>query len=297
MAGIIPYKQAVTKGPQGKPLVIVTTPQYLEDTLRGLRVEKKHQHLTVVVSGAIGDISLHVHSGIRTLKIVHSKFDDPACNNYLFVNGSSTLAGMRLDEWGTKRSQSRLLKKHAVLLGKHVKIRVDPNMHPGWAKSAGDVSDSERDRLRRHVKTVQDFSKGGATLRDCRAAISAIAGVAVGTTKLIVGLKGMAGGVAFQMHTPLWGVKVAAFGLKASAVASVAGPAILLGAATAALVYIITWDSFWDWFKGFVARLWQMTVDFLGWLCSWVRRAILSDSDGHYSSSGYRPRHPGLWMG
>ncbi|KAK4243782.1 hypothetical protein C7999DRAFT_35889 [Corynascus novoguineensis] len=283
---------------RGKPLVIVTTPENLRNTLRRIRRNKNYLNMTVVVSGAIGEISLRVHSGIRVLKVVHADFDDADCSDYLFVNGASTLAGVRLDEWGTvtKESHKGLLKKHAVLLGKHVKIRVNPGNHPAWAKSASNVSEPDQEKLRRHFDTVKNYSKGGVTWKDCRAAVSTIAGIAVGTTKLVVGLKGMAGGIAFQLQTPLWGVKFAAFGLKASAVASVAGPAVLLGAATAVGVYIIPWESWWDWLKGFVARVWEWTVDLWGRFCSLVRKIFIGDAKGEPGYVRTRARRANMQM-
>ncbi|EFX05630.1 hypothetical protein CMQ_3699 [Grosmannia clavigera kw1407] len=347
-----------------KTLVFVATPEDLADAIRQVEHNGLSKDLTIVVSGAIPDLSLHVGSDVRALKVIRCEFEHTDCHERLFMDGASTLAETRLDEWGM--GDRATFEQHAVLLGRNILIKTNmnnmsavskrnqsqtqaaaaggeastkatskglnkapsrssskapsrspskppsrsPSKSPGHTSSHSSshgsghasghalgrtpshgpssgpsnalVKASSKDstqtvseeQMRRYIQVAEQYAQNLTTWEECRDVVSTLVDRVVGQDKVLVGLKGIAGGVAFQLQTPLWSAKMAALGLKTSSLVSLGGSVVILGTAAAVAVYFFPWSDFWDSLRTLMSIFWKWAGDMWDKFCSNVRAAL-----------------------
>lgn len=247
---------------QGKAPVLVTTPQYLQHTIDTMPRDRQYYHLAILASRKVDEIALHVPSHIRTLNIYRCPHYDEG-RGKLLVNGASTFKSIRLDEW-----QSRP-HRHGIFLGRGVGIKVG-EMRAGsiWSDTVDSLSMEEKEDIGAYYKQMYAHGRReDSWWKSWKAPIAAILGILSGTAKAISSLQCTSGGVFVDYG---FGNSAPRTPVRSTAIASAAGPAVMLGVRFAAAVYFIPWDSLLSWLKGVFERLWGKFVTFWDKLCSWM---------------------------
>ncbi|KAH7021458.1 uncharacterized protein B0I36DRAFT_367868 [Microdochium trichocladiopsis] len=273
---------------QGKGAIEVTTAPDLQYTLDRITMEDRPTNLIIVASRYIRNLGFDVDSSdsnLESLKILcasprSKQASDSKRNSMqhqkaeLFLDGASTFGGVRLDQWGMAHGQ------HKVYLGENVKIRPELDM---LEKSLRTAWNQRANGMREHFNTMRNTNMLGEWWKEWRGPVAGLLGACVTTTKL---------GVAFSTTT----ITVSGsygFGLLAgsasysttTAVATAAGPALLLGAATAAMVYFVPWEDLLGCFQSCFGSFWDWLMD----LISGIRERFVQWSSAQrtrYSSSG-----------
>lgn len=265
--------------------MLFTTPERLQSTIDTMKLSPKHRTLNLLASPDIPDLAFHVPSHFTTLKILRcAKHRD---GGTLLVDGSSTYNAVRLDKWQAHRH-----KNHTLVVGhkRGVRIRLgDLAELPHWARCRSQFSEGEQDELRRQFGRLTGGSDGGKSGWDeVKGAVAAIMGIVGGGVKLSAGLSGSAGGVYARYTFGMHALEIGAAGAKIAAVATAAGPAVVLGVGAATAVYFIPWESLFGWLKGALACIWDkigaLWERFKDWVRSWF------SSQGEETSLDIFPR-------
>jgi hypothetical protein len=261
----------------GKSLVLVTTDDWLQETIATLQDYPQFKNLIILVTAEVDAISFRVHFRFKTLTILRGGHRD----GQLLINGASTFHKVRLDGWQEKGRKQRLY------LGPGVKIQVSFSRNSSWANSGNNLSASQRQELRQHLQGMRETTMNGKWWHQWKGPIATILALVTGTGKLAIGLKAAAGGVYVNFQLGAMTLKVGAAAMKASAIATAAGPAILLGAGVAVAVYFIPWDDVFVWLKDvlscfldWISALW---ASFRSWLGRQMQNNHTDESSGRGS--------------
>ncbi|KAH0592130.1 hypothetical protein MHUMG1_10082 [Metarhizium humberi] len=247
---------------RGSPLVFFTTAELLQDTIDAVGLSRERRILTLLFSPVVDEISFHVPSHFKQLKILRCvKRSD---GGKLLVHGSSTYNDVRLDKW-----QAHKHGRHELLVGyKHgVRIKIADIVNlPNWSRCRGEFGDSEKSQLRQHFETLSKDSDW----HKVRGPVAAILGIVVGTAKFTVALGGAVGGIHVKYAFGLHALEIGAGGAKFTVVATAAGPAVALGVLAAAAVYFVPWEHLFDWLRGAVSCVWDKACEIWEKFKDWV---------------------------
>ena len=253
-------------------LVEVTTRKRLNQILDKLDSYEEIESVFMLVSRKVHNISFSVRGeNITDLKIV--RCNDGQEGN-VTINGGSTFGGTRLDQWQVNSERRLYIGEHGV------QIRVeDPSVIPGWADAhkspaTAAVSDRVKDLKTQLEKTEGASSSTWTEWWDkWNGPAAAAVGIATATTKYAFDLKGVVGGVAVRhtVSSPLFKstTEVAAFGAKLSSVVTAAGPAVILGVASAAAVYFVPWERFFGWLGDSIKSIFKAFSSLKEWFLGW----------------------------
>lgn len=240
-------------GRLGKSRALVTSPEALAGTINEVKDDPEHRHLLLLASSEIEYLDFHVQSTSSLMVFRVAKQERR--RKQLFVSGTSTYNGVRLDEWAATRHSRK------VLLGRGVHVEVDLAGSHRWDSAASVLSSAQRDEIRAHLQRMHNTRMSGNWWREWKGTVAAILGIVVTGAKLTFGMKAAVGGIFVNWSFAGHVFQAGAFGAKASAVATAAGPAVLLGAGVAAAVYFVPWESLFQWLRGALSRIWDWICD------------------------------------
>lgn len=119
--------------------------------------------------------------------------------------------------------------------------------------------------------------------------VAAILGLITGTGRCAFNINAAASGIILEYKLEATCLKFAAGTAKLSASATAVGPAILLGAGVAALVYIIPWGHVLSLIQGIFSSVWNWICNLWESLSTWVQSRAsesLGGSNTHTSWPG-----------
>lgn len=246
-------------------MVLVTTSDWLQDTIRDVRRDGRRKTMVIMASTDVTHITFKVwSSSIKTLKVLRcGHYDDP--EGCLIINGSATFAGARMDEWHSSRP-----KRRDVYLGKGVCIQVDSDTAPSWLGSTDSLSYEQRQIVRGYMQRMQNTNMKGCWWKKWRSLIAGFLGVVITSVKLAAGFKASASSVFVNFKLGTAVLQAGAFKTSLSAIATAAGPAVLLGASAAACVYFIPWEDLFVWLRGAFDTLWDWITSLWSKLKIWL---------------------------
>ncbi|KAK0383940.1 hypothetical protein NLU13_8031 [Sarocladium strictum] len=182
----------------------------------------------------VPEIDFDVHDSVKTLHVLRCEHEkDP--DGQPAINGSARFANASLSNWTEKRRKGKKL-----YIGYGVVIRATASNLSSWASSTSDLSSSQRQSIESYLNLMDQTDMRTSWWKEWKGLVASIVGIGVTSTKLAIAAKATASGFYFSMN--LLGVGSLQLGtLKAAAsvVATPAGPAVLLGATTAAAFYFI----------------------------------------------------------
>ncbi|KAK2811990.1 hypothetical protein FQN50_001698 [Emmonsiellopsis sp. PD_5] len=274
----------------------IVTPTRLQRTIDKIEHRGTISEIIMIAHDSVPGISFHITStNILELQILRCPDPGPKpphshCPpSNLVVDGASTFCGTRLDEWELRQDMER-----SLYLGQRgVIIRADPSRIPGWELAApsdaissptsspnlsGNIIEQLKNALDQTIAIGMGKSppaswaerwelwKGAATL------VLELATAA----KVTCEVDGAAGGGVFvkifktaaalaTQHT----FEAVGIGTKFAAIATAAGPAVALGAATAVAVYFIPWEDLFRYLGLAIRWIFERLVPLLGWFRSW----------------------------
>lgn len=252
--------------------MLFTTPERLQDTIDAMELSPKQRTLNLLASPDIPEISFHVPGHFASLKVLRcARHRD---GGTLLVDGSSTYNSVRLDKWQAHRH-----KNHTLVVGYKRGVRIklaDLVSLPNWARCRSQFSEAEQDELRRQFGRLGG-GKGGWD--DVKGAVAAIMGIVGGGVKLSAGMSASAGGVYAKYTFGMHALEIGAAGARMAAVATAAGPAVVLGVGAAAAVYFIPWESLFEWLKAALSCIWDQIRALWERFKSWVRSLVSSQEE------------------
>ncbi|KAK2777145.1 hypothetical protein FQN53_002345 [Emmonsiellopsis sp. PD_33] len=276
----------------------IVTPTRLQRTIEKIEHRGTISEIIMIAHESVPGISFHIASSdILELQIL--RCPDPAPKtphcppSNLVVDGASTFCGTRLDEWELRQDMER-----SLYLGQRgVLIRADPSRIPGWdlAAPSADATASPRPssipnlsgNMIEQLKNALDQTiaigmgksapeswaerwelwKGAATLvleLVTAAKVTCEVDARVDGGGIFVKIFKAAAALATQ-HT----FEAVGIGTKFAAIATGAGPAVALGAATAVAVYFIPWEDLFRYLGLAIRWIFERLVPLLGWFRSW----------------------------
>lgn len=253
-----------------------TTVEGLQGTIDALGDVRKYPTLNILASREIPELlPFHAPSSFEELKVLRcARRDDQGT---LMINGSSTYAKVRLDEW-----QERKRYGHTLVLGfeRGVRIKLSnvANLQ-NWGRCRDTFSEAETAEVEQKFKELPPST---GSWDNAKGTVAAIMGIVVGGGKFCMSLKasGAVGGLCFKYSFGIHSVQIGMAGAKFSAVATAAGSGLVLGMAAAAAVYYIPWGSLLDWLQGALCSIWNVVSSFWQSFKDWVMR-LFSSSTTH----------------
>lgn len=270
-----------------KTAVFVTTPADLQDTIDNtIKPNAKYGPLWLLFGPGITSTTFDVPGNIPELQV--HRFAPDGVRKRFEIAGSSTYHNVRLDKW-----EAHTHKRHVLKLGHPmgVIIKLEGLMDiRSWCMASRSPDEDKQADLEENFERVRRH-KGDWD--EVRKPVAAIFGLLLGTTKFIAGLKLTAGGFyakyAFGMHA----AEIGMGGVKLTAVATAAGPAVVLGVAAAAAVYFIPWTDLFSWLKNAVSWMWDKVKDIWDTFICWLKRLFgfeQGGKGGSFSGHGQVPR-------
>lgn len=274
---------------------MVTTVEDLQVAIETIRKEFRHfKVLTILVSAQVDALyPFAVGSRIQTLQIFRCGPNTDR-NGRLLIAGNSTFNKVSLDKWQEEERNGRKL-----LVGDGVGVRVHSKWRSSAASSVFNLDKKEQEELKAHLEAMREVKMHKNWWKNWKGPVAAILGLVTTTGKIVVGLKVAAGGAFVDFNCAAFSLKAGTVGFKASTVATVMGPAVLLGVGVAAAVYFIPWDDLISWIgslisrlSSWIARLWE---GFLSWWNQWLEdiqtwcRQWQDDHAARPSKRGSRP--------
>lgn len=187
--------------------------------------------------------------------------------NYLAVSGSSKFADIRLEDWTTQPSPSR-----SLYFGENgIKMEVDPERSETWRNAAAQPGFSkELDDLKRSWDGNGEAHEESDWWDTWKAVVALITGFGVATATVCLSVKGAITGAFVALKTPAFSLTAGYASAAVKAAFTAAGPAVLLGVLTAAVIYFVPWRKLCRWISEKARKivdngLWAW---FAGWLDS-----------------------------
>ncbi|OQV00790.1 hypothetical protein CLAIMM_06241 [Cladophialophora immunda] len=150
------------------------------------------------------------------------------------------------------------------------------------------LSGSEKDEMKRQLRHMENVDMNGSWWHEWRGPISVILGLAAASVKFVVELEATTGGVFVEYKFGLMSLKAAAGGVKASALLTAAGPAVLLGVGVAAAAYFVPWDKVFSWVKSFFSWIWDRICNLWESFKTWVSGQVENSEAYRRNSRGRR---------
>ncbi|KAL0934568.1 uncharacterized protein CTRU02_211367 [Colletotrichum truncatum] len=246
---------------------------FVAATLNDLEEEDQYRELVLVVSGYFDQIEFHAPPNIKVLLVMRCGFGSNA-GAQLSIDDASTFKDVELGIWSAKRRRGRNL-----LFGPNVGIRIDPGQKhwdQAQQKFYRSFSHSEKDDINSHFEKMSNARmKGRKWWKTWRAGVAAILGIVCCGMKFDASIKAASGGVFFHYQYGIMSIKAGAAYAKATAAITAAGPALLVGAGVAAVVYFMPWDKLLSWLGGVLswlrAGIMTLWTKFKDWLASFVQ--------------------------
>lgn len=235
------------------------------------------QHLTLLVSHKVDDITVHVGGGITTLSIFRCNHNDHP-DGHLLLDGASTFRSVRLDEWQGKHQQ-----KHRLYLGEGVGIQIGFSSETQWGNYSDVLSEIEKTEIYQQFKRMHiddNPNADGHWWVKWQGSIAVILGLLTGNKEMAASFQATADGVYVGYQFGAAAVKIVAAGLGTSTAVSAAGPATMLGIGAAAAVYFIPWNCLFGWLEGVFAKLYRKVLAMWRKLVECLTRQILGGSGG-----------------
>ncbi|EXJ73543.1 uncharacterized protein A1O5_03304 [Cladophialophora psammophila CBS 110553] len=279
---------------EGCPVTITTAKRLQKaiDLVESYLKAFEKAEIFMLVHASVRRMSFHVAGDdVDTLTIMRWHGASASREN-LIIDGASTFAATRLDDWQVNDDRNLYIGKHGI------SICVDTTKSSVWADAAsrpwGELPSHRLEELRSALHETDGLSSETDWWDKWKGPAAAVLGVIAGTTKMAAGLKAAAGGFyvkyagtfALTTHT----LEVGAANAKITAIATAAGPALLLGASVAAAVYFIPWKRFFNWLGGILPRIFEACQQIWEWFASWFARFTEWVRDTFQESSRCRPR-------
>ncbi|RDW58658.1 hypothetical protein BP6252_13134 [Coleophoma cylindrospora] len=262
------WKKLFGKKQEDYPL-LVTSVEELQKAIETIRKKFRHcEVLTILVSTQVDVLyRFVVGSRCQTLQIFRCGSDTNRSGR-LLIAGDSTFNRISIDEWqGEERNGRRLL------LGDGVGMTVNSRWRSSVASSVYNLNQEQQEELKAHLEAMRDGKMHKKWWKQWKGPVAAILGLMTTTGKIVMGLKVSAGGAYVSFNCAAFSLQAGGGLFKTCTVATVMGPAVLLGVGVAAAVYFIPWGDLISWIGSLVSYLsstiWRLWEGFLSWWNQW----------------------------
>jgi hypothetical protein len=225
------------------------------------------QVLNLLFAANIRNITFNAPSFFAELRVF--RYTPKENKQQLLIAGSSTYSNIRLNNWEASRQ-----KKHTCIIGHEggVRIQVEGLSDlPDWNRARSKLDQRQQSVIEESFAKIRQANGNWDAIKN---PVAAILSLLVGSAKFAAGISATASGFHVKYAFGAHALEIGMAGAKVTAVATAAGPAVVLGIAAATAVYYIPWPSLASFMERALWFMWEKIKDVWSTFLTWVRKLV-----------------------